>query len=100
MRGLPRFWRAEATLRVSGTRGTASVFLSATAWVLAHVHPDFRRRGIVSALPVELEAVARAENKRQVLMYAHSALNEAVGFVPIGHHGVPKRELRLPAAPP
>ncbi|GAA1215173.1 GNAT family N-acetyltransferase [Rhodoglobus aureus] len=47
-----------------------------TAWVIVHVHPDFRRNGIGSALLAELETIARRDNKRQVVMYAPSSLNE------------------------
>lgn len=62
-----------------------------TAWVIAHVHPDYTRRGLGSALLAELESIARADNKRQVHMYAPAALSDGpVIAAPTGFGAVPK----------
>jgi len=59
--------------------------------VLAHVHPDYKRRGLGRALLAELEAIARDDNKRQVIMYAPATLSDGpVVAAPTGFGAVPK----------
>ncbi|KQV26546.1 GNAT family N-acetyltransferase [Yonghaparkia sp. Root332] len=43
-----------------------------TAWMIAEVHPDFRRRGIGRALSLALEEAARAEGRSKFIVYAPS----------------------------
>lgn len=43
-----------------------------TAWMIAEVHPEFRRRGIGRALSLALEEAARAEGRSKFIVYAPS----------------------------
>lgn len=53
-----------------------------TAWVQVQVHPEFTRRGIGRALSDAVEAIARAEGKEQIHVYAGSAPAEGPRLVP------------------
>jgi len=75
----------------SGTYETTVGDDADTAWVLAHVHPDYKRRGLGRALLAELEIIARDDNKRQVLLYAPATLSDGpVVAAPTGFGAVPK----------
>jgi GNAT superfamily N-acetyltransferase len=62
-----------------------------TAWISVNVHPDYRRRGIGSALLVELESLAQDDGKRQAHTYAPAALGDGPMLdAPTGFGSVPR----------
>lgn len=61
-----------------------------TAWQNVRVLPEFRRRGIGTALADHIEALARAEGKRRILAWAASPPAGGARLdAPTGHGSVP-----------